>query len=30
LRSRQDFLPDIEAPPGADDIAAENHQAISK
>ena len=30
LRSRQDFLPDIEAPPGAHDIAAENHQAISK
>jgi hypothetical protein len=28
LRSRHEFLPDIEAPPGADD--ADNHRAVSK
>ena len=27
LRSRHEFLPDIEAPPGADDVAADNHRA---
>jgi predicted lipid-binding transport protein (Tim44 family) len=28
LRSRHEFLPDIEAPPGADDV--DNHRAVSK
>jgi hypothetical protein len=30
LRSRHEFLPDIEAPPGADDAAADNHRVVSK
>ena len=30
LRSRHEFLPDIEAPPSADDVTADNHRAISK
>ena len=30
LRSRHEFLPDIEAPPGADDVAADNHRLASK
>ena len=30
LRSRHEFLPDIEAPPSADDATADNHRAISK
>jgi hypothetical protein len=28
LRSRHEFLPDIEAPPGADDVG--NHRVVSK
>jgi hypothetical protein len=30
LRSRHEFLPDIEAPSGADDVAADNHRLLSK
>ena len=30
LRSRHEFLPDIEAPPSADDVAADIHRAVSK
>ena len=30
LRSRHEFLPDIEAPPSVDDVAADNHRAVSK
>ena len=30
LRSRHEFLPDIEAPPGADDVDADNHRLVSK
>ena len=30
LRSRHEFLPDIEAPSDADDVAADNHRAVSK
>jgi hypothetical protein len=30
LRSRHEFLPDIEAPPSADDVATDNHRAVSK
>ena len=30
LRSRHEFLPDIEAPPDADDVAADNHRVVSK
>jgi hypothetical protein len=30
LRSRHEFLPDIEAPPSADDVAADNHRIVSK
>jgi hypothetical protein len=30
LRSRHEFLPDIEAPTSADDAATDNHRAVSK
>ena len=30
LRSRHEFLPDIEAPSDADDVGADNHRAVSK
>jgi hypothetical protein len=30
LRSRHEFLPDIETPPGADDVAVDNHGLASK
>jgi predicted lipid-binding transport protein (Tim44 family) len=30
LRSRRELLPDIEAPPGADDVAVDNHQLVGK
>ena len=30
LRSRHEFLPDVEAPPAADDVAADNRQVVSK
>ena len=30
LRSRHEFLPDIEAPPSADDAATDKHRAVSK
>ena len=30
LRSRHEFLPEIEAPPGADDAAVDNHPVVSK
>jgi predicted lipid-binding transport protein (Tim44 family) len=30
LRSRHEFVPDIEAPPDADDVAADNHRVVSK
>ena len=30
LRSRHEFLPDIEAPPGADDVDADSHRLLSK
>jgi hypothetical protein len=30
LRSRHEYLPDIEAPTGADDVAADNHRVVSK
>jgi hypothetical protein len=30
LRSRHEHLPDVEAPPGADDVAADNHHLASK
>ena len=30
LRSRHEFLPDIEAPPGADGVAADEHRLVSK
>ena len=30
LRSRHELLPDIEAPPSADDATADNHRAVSK
>jgi hypothetical protein len=30
LRSRHEFLPDIEVPPGADDVAVDNHQLVGK
>jgi len=30
LRSRHEFLPDIEAPPAADDVAVDNHRVVSK
>jgi len=30
LRSRHEFLPDIEAPPGADDVDADSHRLVSK
>jgi predicted lipid-binding transport protein (Tim44 family) len=30
LRSRHEFLPDVEPPSDADDVAADNHRAVSK
>ena len=30
LRSRHEFLPDVEVPGGADDVAADNHRLVSK